>query len=297
MDLHYKQEITVGLLVMAAAVIFIGGAMWLAGIPLVGNRQVTVAVQFADVRGLSPGDAVLVSGMQVGRVSAVELEGVGEVRVELRLDTDTWKPRIDAEASVESFDFLGSKFINYFPGRAQQFLTEEQVIRGRRSSDPLEGAGDLVDQAAGVLEGVQTFVAPEVLTELMETLQAARGALTVITEIAEGPLLSEATSVMQSAVSVMVRIDSLLANPAIEQSVGRLDEMTAGMQEMTEGLTRATTSLNGILDEVQNGDGSVAMALRDSSMYNNLNDVLVSLRMLLDDLRERPGRYFQLKVF
>ena len=297
MDLHYKQEVTVGLLVMAAVVIFIGGAMWLAGIPLVGNRQVTVAVQFEDVRGLSPGDAVLVSGLQVGRVSAVELEGVGEVRVELRLDTDTWKPRIDAEAAVESFDFLGSKFINYSPGRAEQFLTEEQVIRGRRSADPLEGAGELVDQAAAVLEGVQTFVAPEVLTELMETLQAARGALTLITDIADGPLLSEATSVMQSAASAMVRIDSLLASPGIEQSVDRLDEMTAGMLEMTGGLTRATTSLNGILEDVQNGDGSVAMALRDSSMYNNLNDVLVSLRMLLDDLRERPGRYFHLKVF
>jgi phage-related protein len=136
-----------------------------------------------------------------------------------------------------------------------------------------------------------------VLAELMATLESARGALDVFTEIADGPLLAEATTVMQSAGSVMARIDSIVANPGIERSVTRLDAMTASMEEMTGGLTQATTTLNSILDEVQNGDGSVAMALRDSSMYNNLNDVLVSLRLLLDDLRERPGRYFHLKVF
>jgi phospholipid/cholesterol/gamma-HCH transport system substrate-binding protein len=297
MELHYKQEVTVGLLVMAAAAIFIGGAMWLAGVPLVGNRRVTVAVQFDDVRGLAAGDAVLVSGMQVGRVSDVILEGVGQVRVDLRLDTDTWRPRIDAEAAVESFDFLGSKFVNYSPGAAEQFLSADQRIQGRRSADPLEGAGGLMDQAAAVLEGVQTFVAPEVLAELTVTLEAVRGALTAFTEIADGPLLAEATTVMQSAGNAMVRIDSLLANPGLERSVTRLDSVTASMQEMTGGLTDATTTLNSILEEMLNGDGSVAMALRDSSMYNNVNDVLVSLKMLIDDLRERPGRYLHLKVF
>ena len=296
MDLHYKQEVTVGILVMAAAGIFIGGAMWLAGVPLTGNRRVTVEAQFDDVRGLSAGDGVFVSGMQVGRVSNVVLEGVGQVRVDLRLDTDMWRPRIDAGAAVESFDFLGSKFINYTPGVAEQFLSEGQRIQGRRSSDPLEGAAGLVDQAAAVLDGVQTFVAPDVLAELMATLESARGALDVFTEIADGPLLAEATTVMQSAGNVMARIDSLVASPALERSVTRLDSVTASMQAMTGGLTQATTTLNAILDQMQNGNGSVAMALRDSSMYHNVNDVLIALRMLIDDLRERPGRYLHLKV-
>lgn len=296
MDLHYKQEVTVGILVMLAAVIFIAGAMWLSGVPLMGNRRVTVPVQFTDVRGLAPGDAVRVSGLQVGRVAAVVLESAGQVRVDLRLDTDEWRPRIDAAASVESFDFLGSKFVNYTPGVAEQFLAEGQRIQGQRSADPLEGAAGLVDQAGAVLEGVQTFVAPEVLTELMATLESARGALDAFTHIADGPLLAEATTVMRSAGNVMARIDSIVASPALDRSVTRLDSVTASMQVMTGGLTQATKTLNSILDEMRNGDGSVARALRDSSMYNNVNDVLLALRRLIDDLRERPGRYLHLKV-
>jgi phospholipid/cholesterol/gamma-HCH transport system substrate-binding protein len=101
---------------------------------------------------------------------------------------------------------------------------------------------------------------------------------------------------MQSAGNVMARIDSLVASPALERSVTRLDSVTASMQAMTGGLTQATTTLNAILDQMQNGNGSVAMALRDSSMYHNVNDVLIALRMLIDDLRERPGRYLHLKV-
>ncbi len=66
MDLHYKQEIKVGFLVILAMTVFVGGLMWLSGVPFVGGRQVTVPVVFSNVAGLSAGDPVWVSGLQVG---------------------------------------------------------------------------------------------------------------------------------------------------------------------------------------------------------------------------------------
>jgi len=66
---------------------------------------------------------------------------------------------------------------------------------------------------------------------------------------------------------------------------------------MAEGLAGVTNALNRILEGVERGEGSLGLALRDTSLYHNTNEVLLSLRKLLDDLRERPGRYFHLKVF
>ena len=48
MDLYYKQEITVGLLVIAAIAVFFGGLMWLTGRSFTSGR-IDVNAEFAEV--------------------------------------------------------------------------------------------------------------------------------------------------------------------------------------------------------------------------------------------------------
>jgi phospholipid/cholesterol/gamma-HCH transport system substrate-binding protein len=297
MKFDHKQEATVGFLVIIAAAIFVGGFAWLTGRPLVGGRQVTVPIHFADVKGLSTGDPVLTSGLQVGRVADVRLEDVGRVLVYIELTTDTWRPRIDARAQVRSFDFLGTKFVDYNPGTAGQFLNEDQIIAGTREMDALEGAAGLADQAAAVLTGVQSFVDESVLDQLMQTLEATRNALEAITEIGEGGIIEDAKGAISALADAAVRVDSLVANPALERSVNQLDEVTTSLGEMADGLAGATNALSRILEGIENGEGSLGLALSDTALYHNTNEVLVALRRLLDDIRERPGRYFHLNVF
>ena len=297
MDLHYKQEVKVGFLVIIAVVLFVAGMTWLSGAPLIGGRQVIVQVAFANVAGLSAGDPVQVSGLQVGRVSDVRLEDVGRVMVTLELTTGTWRPRIDARAAVKSIDFLGSKFVDYVPGNSDQFLAEGQVITGVHQTDALENARDLADQAALVLTGLQSFLAPSVLDEVRATLQSMQGALNVVGDAGSSSLVEDASAAMGTLRNIADRVDSLLANPALERSVSGLDEVTTSLQEMAEGLAGATVALSAIMEKMNSGEGSLGLALTDSTLYRNTNDVLVSLRELLDDMRERPGRYFRLKVF
>ncbi len=295
MKFERKQEVTVGFLVIVAAAIFVGGFTWLSGRSF--GRQVTVSVRFSDVRGLSEGDPVLTSGLQVGRVASVELEDVGIVKVVLRLDTDEWRPGIDASASVKSFDFLGTKFVDYNPGVSEQLLTADQIIPGTREVDALEGASGLADQAAAVLTGVQAFVDESVLSELLATLQATRSALETLTEIGQGRLVDDASAAIATMADAATRVDSLLANPGLERSFNQLDEVTTSLQEMADGLAGTTNALSRILEGVERGEGSLGMALRDTALYHNTSEMLLALTRLLDDMRERPGRYFHLKVF
>jgi len=297
MKFDHKQEATVGFLVIIAIVVFIGGFAWLTGKPLVGGRQVMVPVHFADVKGLSAGDPVLTSGLQVGRVADVQLEDVGRVLIHIELATNTWRPRIDARAQVKSLDFLGTKFVDYNPGTAEQFLNEGQIIAGTREVDALEGAAGLADQAAAVLTGVQSFVDESVLDQLLLTLEATRNALETITEMGAGGIIENAKAAIGTVADAAERIDSLVANPALERSVNQLDEVTTSLKEMAEGLAGTTNALSRILEGIDNGEGSLGLALNDTAFYHNTNEVLVALRRLLDDIRERPGRYFHLKVF
>ena len=297
MDLHYKQEVKVGFLVIMAVVVFVVGLTWLSGGALLGGRQMTVQVVFANVAGLSAGDPVEVSGMRVGRVSGVRLENVGRVMVTLELTTGAWRPRIDARAAVKSIDFLGSKFVDYIPGNSDQFLAEGQVIAGVHQTDALENAREMADQVSMVLIELKAFLAPTVLDEVRATLQSLQGALNVVGDVGTGSLVEDASAAMSTLRNIADRVDSLLANPALERSVSGLDEVTTSLQEMAEGLAGASAALSAIMEKMNSGEGSLGLALTDSTLYRNANDVLVSLRELLDDMRERPGRYFRLKVF
>ena len=297
MDLHYKQEVKVGFLVIMAVVVFVVGLTWLSGGALLGGRQMIVQVVFANVAGLSAGDPVEVSGMRVGRVSDVRLENVGRVMVTLELTTGAWRPRIDARAAVKSIDFLGSKFVDYIPGNSDQFLAEGQIITGVHQTDALENLREMADQVSLVLTELQAFLAPTVLDDVRATLQSMQGALNVVGDVGTGSLVEDASAAMSTLRNIADRVDSLLANPALERSVSGLDEVTTSLQEMAEGLAGASAALSAIMEKMNSGEGSLGLALTDSTLYRNTNDVLVSLRELLDDMRERPGRYFRLKVF
>ena len=297
MDLHYKQEVKVGFLVIMAVVVFVLGLTWLSGGALLGGRQMIVQVVFANVAGLGAGDPVEVSGMRVGRVSDVRLENVGRVMVTLELTTGAWRPRIDARAAVKSIDFLGSKFVDYIPGNSDQFLAEGQIITGVHQTDALENAREMADQVSLVLIELKAFLAPTVLDEVRATLQSMQGALNVVGDVGTVSLVDDASAAMGTLRNIADRVDSLLANPALERSVSGLDEVTTSLQEMAEGLAGASAALSAIMEKMNSGEGSLGLALTDSTLYRNTNDVLVSLRELLDDMRERPGRYFRLKVF
>jgi phospholipid/cholesterol/gamma-HCH transport system substrate-binding protein len=69
------------------------------------------------------------------------------------------------------------------------------------------------------------------------------------------------------------------------------------MRDMSERLGKATTSLGSILEKMDRGQGVLGKAVNDSTLHDDLHETLVALRKLLDDVRERPGRYVNVKVF
>jgi ABC-type transporter Mla subunit MlaD len=68
MDMTYKQEMGVGAMVLAGLVLFVVGLFWFSG-RSISHKGVLTRVVFTTVAGLKEGDPVLISGVEVGRVS------------------------------------------------------------------------------------------------------------------------------------------------------------------------------------------------------------------------------------
>ncbi len=296
MDLHYKQEVSVGLLVIASTALFAVGMAWLSGKSIGPSGSVTVPVRFTDVLGLRASDPVQTSGVKVGRVDHVVLEDMGRVVVYITVDGDS-RPHVDASAAVSALDFLGAKYINYSPGKSPQLLPKDQVITGAAEMGLAEGVAGLSQRATDALTSAQAIFSQRTADDLHSTMAAATRALDVVTKVGNGPQLERASEVMHSLQLVASRLDSIIGNPSIKKSLDQMDEVTTSLKEMTEGLAATSQSLSAILKKMDNGEGSFGKLVSDTALYHDLRETLASTKKLLDDIRANPGRYINVKVF
>src|SRR5437867_13342963 len=99
MDLHYKQEVTVGALVIIGVALFVAGTMWLGGRSF--SAAPVVEIAFSDAGTLKRGSPGKVSGGALGRGADIEDRELGEVRVKGTLERRV-PPRSEAPARLSA---------------------------------------------------------------------------------------------------------------------------------------------------------------------------------------------------
>ena len=253
-------------------------------------------MQFTEVSSLNVGDPVQISGVGVGRVAKRELQDEGRVLVTLEVSRQ-FPPKIDAQVTIKSLDFLGAKYVAYSPGASETLLGEGEVIIGSSGSEIAEAVDGLAEEAVEVLIGMQRMFTAQMAQDVHNTLQATERALDVIARAGDGPLVGQAAASFKALEQVALRLDTTLANPGIHESLSQMDELTESVTEMAQGLAGATMALSAMLQQMSDTSGSVGMLLNDKTIHDDLHELLVSLRKLLDDVRERPGRYTNISLF
>jgi len=295
-DITYKQEVRVGLLVLVGFAVFTGFMFWLTGRSLV-SKSVPVNVVFKNVSGLKEGDPVRVSGVKKGRVGPVRLQRVGHVSVTLQLDPEV-RPHKDARATVASADFLGAKYVDYDPGVSDTLLPRGEAIQGLTEEQFADVAQGAAKSAQELIANVNKGLNPgQLASDIHATLIATQRGMEALTKAANGPAIQQTQATLASVERVMARFDTLLGNANVVNSGKRFDSLSVNMTQLTSRLADATGSLKGLLDKMERGEGTMGKFATDTMLYKNLNATLKSLSELLTDLKERPGRYLTVKVF
>jgi phospholipid/cholesterol/gamma-HCH transport system substrate-binding protein len=296
MDLTYKQEVGVGALVLSGLVLFVVLLFWFSGKSL-SHSGVYAHVVFANVAGLKEGDPVMVSGVKKGRVAKVALERVGHVTVTLELSGDV-RPRMDAGAAVTSLDFFGAKYIDYFPGTPEKdWLPDRSVITGTKAQELTDLASGVATRANELIGNATGLVSEQLAVDIHNTLIATQRGMAALTETAQGPLVKQTSSALQMTEHVMARLDTLLGAANVKQTGLRIDTLTANLRTLTDQLAQSTQTVNTLITRINHGEGTLGKMATDSSLYTDLHETLQAMTKLMNDLRERPGRYLTVKVF
>lgn len=295
MDLHYKQEITVGALVLLGIVLFVGGTLWLSGRSFSPTDR-AIVVQFEDIGTLKRGSPVKISGVELGTVEQIEFVEVGRVLVSLGLD-ERVQPRIDASARLASIGLVGDMVVEFNPGTADAPLPPGTVIRGEGATGLTQLGSQLAERASATLEGLNHLVSERMAEDLRQTLVSIQRLANTFADRRQGPT-AELVATMTELRGLSARLDSVLASPAIDRSLVNLDTMTARLGRLSEQYTAIGSRVDSLLGAINRGEGTVGRLARDSTLFVEIRDLARTMQAFVDTLMRHPGRLtLQLRIF
>jgi len=295
MDLNYKQEISVGTLVLAGIALFIAGTMWLKGTKI--GRERLVRVEFADVGSLKVGGDVTVSGVSQGRAKRIELEPNSRVLVSFSVPP-TVVPKVDASAKISAGFFSADSRVLFNPGSdGAPALAEDQVLQGAMDEGITGKFAGLGDRADSVMIGLQAIANQRTADDLHTTLVAMQRALNAM----ESRLKTsgdEAEKTMRSLQALSARLDTTVQTLPLQSAISNADTLTRNLSAMSIQLKNAGSRLDTLLAGINAGQGTLGKFATDSGLYYDMRAVSQSLKNLIDELNKHPGKVtVQVKMF
>ena len=123
-----KKQSAVGIFVLIGLICLGYLTVKLGKMEILGSNTYTVEAQFSSVQGLRNGANVEISGVQVGRVSAIELDTETYTAKHSMKINNTVALSEDTMAAIKTSGLIGDKFVELTPGGSDELLAEGAYI-------------------------------------------------------------------------------------------------------------------------------------------------------------------------
>jgi len=118
----FNIEILVGLFVVAGFLCFAWLSIRLGDVGIFDPPTYRVTAEFGSISGLKPGATVEIAGVQVGKVTNIELDAKSyEARVEMTIQKGVALQE-DSIASIRTAGIIGDRYIDIAPGGADELI-------------------------------------------------------------------------------------------------------------------------------------------------------------------------------
>ena len=131
-------EMIVGAFLLAGFASFAYLAVKMGDLDLFKEESYAVTARFTSISGLKEGATLELAGVNVGKVTKIELDA-GEYEAIVHMDINkTIQLTDDSIASIRTSGIIGDKFIKLTPGGSEIFLESGDVIEETEASISLE---------------------------------------------------------------------------------------------------------------------------------------------------------------
>lgn len=311
-----SNETKIGALTAISITFLILGFNFLKGKSLFKTGNYLYA-RYTDTKKLMPSNPVFINGFKVGSVSEIEAANsdVSSVLVSIKLNEDYQIPS-DSYAEIES-NPLGTSSVIIYPGNGSVYLKSDDTIMTRASAgmfgeitNKLTPVTDQIKATLAtldtVLKNVNTVLDPNTKGNLQGTIANLNkvSASVMVSAASLQAMLNQQTGALASSLNNMSSFTKNLSD-----NNGKITSMLDNIDKTTENLSKAdidgainnlkesVEKLNSVMAKINSTDGTLGAVINEKEMYNNINNTMRSLNILMDDLRVHPKRYVNVSVF
>jgi phospholipid/cholesterol/gamma-HCH transport system substrate-binding protein len=301
--LKLTREIKTAILVIASILLFIWGYSFLKGRDLF-NSYKTFYVEYETVEGLATAAPVTLNGLVIGKVNKITIEeNSGKLLVELQIKTD-FPISKSSVATIYEPGFIAGKQIAIEPNFIDKSVSEDgQKLKGAIRMGLTESVGDrlvpiqekldkIMGNADVLITGINNVLDKKAqedlrksVSELSSTMQQFHKA-----SLSMNTILDENKAQIKGVVSNFNRISGDFSK--ISDSLNKAD-----LGKMVRNLNETLAKVDGMMNDLQSGNGTMGKLLNDDALYNNLDKTSKELELLLQDVRLHPTRYVNVSLF
>lgn len=264
-----------------------------------------ITLKSYDVGGIIPGSNVLMSGVPIGNVTAVELAPDGKsVLITVKI-LRKYRVRADSVFAIRSSGFLGDRFIAVTPGAHKEGDGRDGVLKDGdmvECEEPFD-LEQVARTASGLVGQINQMVARlDRSVARIDEILLSRATLDDLTNS-----VANIRQLSSKSLAALSKVDTLLESntPAIGQSVTNLSLFTQKLDNMAQDLrlviasnkveiAGVMTNLRGaserakdLMDDVSQGRGLVGKLLVDDQVAEQFSSTSSNLMILSSNVNTR----------
>lgn len=303
-----KTEVKIGFIILTTILLVVWGINYLKGRDILKKTN-SFYVVYNDVQGLSPTAPVLLNGYKIGMISDIYFNesSLSDIIVSFNIEH---RFKIPKGSTIELFsaDLLGTKALRVLPSLSTDYYEYGDTMKSAIKLDMISSLTEEILPLKAITENVLIHIDSLVSSlgiilnaDTRVNIQESIANLKSSTDALDKKLNSKELEIMMQSFAEFSKtladnkgnIDSTLNNfKNISDSIA-----SANIKELLASVNSTFLSTNELLETINRGEGSLGQFAKNDSLYLNLNASLESLDLLLEDLKENPGRYVQFSIF
>ena len=301
-----KREVKIGIFCVVMIIAAWAGIRFLKGFDIFSRNSVYYAA-YDQISGVQSASPIMMKGVKIGTVTGISFDPQRSDNVVLQLTIKRqYRIPTDSEAKIFSNGLMGAKAIEIDYGSAHTYLEKGDTLRSSRDRDLMDVAGSELEFFKQKISQVTADLSRTLnnINALMEantqSITGTLGHLNTITGDMAGILDAEKHN-LKAAVEDLTKFAGVLGEnaPRVDSIVGSMNRLTTELADAGFGqqLTDAVGEVNGLLEKIQSGDGTVGKLMTDTALYESLTQASDNLASLLANLQQYPGRYVHFSLF
>lgn len=270
------------------------------------NREILLRARYADVEGLVPSAPVYIKGYKAGSVAAIEYIPEADLfEVECSVLRQFVIPE-DSKLVIYGVDIMGGKGVRVDAGVSGTMAEDGALLEGGYEPDLLSALGDgivpLFAKAGTVLDSLSVAVS-NVNGMLGEGNRESLSRTLVHLE----STLANAERISASVGGKSDELDAFIANlvsvsSKLEGVADKADTVMANVGGITRQLSESdleglVVSLRGLLEKLQDPDGTIGKLMSEDSAYRNIDSLLADVDSLIKEIEKNPKKYIRISIF